>query len=232
MSEDLNFRNLFFHQLQSDTLARPPLPESPEDETTNEEGINVTDMILRTLRGIEDLERRREELIEESSRVQQELLDEARSSEPSFVQQVDNLLDRRTSRFSDPEAFTLGIQTFLHSGIQRKMAEKFPNVNNEQQTKLTFLYTHYDFVSQTIEEVVRKKQPHDKHEQAAKWVVNAYFSYVVEGTLPDVYEASTQDAVIPEFGTPQQWMDLCDSLQQLYKGKPDEYIRQMITLTS
>ena len=189
-------------------------------------------MILRTLTEIQELRIQREELMEQSSRVQQELLNEARSFQSTFVQQVDELLDRRNSRFSDPETFTFGIQTFLHSGIQQKVSEKFPGLNREQQAKITFLFTHYLFVAQTVGEVIRKKQPHDAYEQAAKWVVNAYFSYIVDGDMPDFYEASTQDAVTPDFGMPQQWMDLCDSLQQLYEGKPDEYIRHMLTLTS
>lgn len=117
--------------------------------------------------------------------------------------------------------------------LSRRLQEENSEVNEQDLPRLTFLFQHYEFFEKTLTEVIAKKQSRDEAEVAALRLAYSYMDYIIEGTLPDILiEKDDSGNNVLEFGTAQQWMDLCDSLLPLYEGKPDKYIRHMLALTS
>lgn len=152
------------------------------------------------------------------------------NSVPSIQQQLKELLDTQTEwEEATPGSFATHIQNHWDHTIREKIKELLPDSTSENQTRIAFLYQHYSFFKNTLTKVVQKNRSRQEAEIKAIWIINKYQNYVINDVLPSPEEFFLQQHM---FGTPQQWMDLCDSLQDLYEGEPSAYIQHMLALTS
>lgn len=133
--------------------------------------------------------------------------------------------------YDTPERFHEKVMTpFLHEKMTELKTKK--NLTDEQLSDLSFLYQHYPFFKQNITHLLRVKQQDAFCTDVTRWIIRGYAYYVIHNELPTSQRVQSQNHELPTFGTPQQWMDLCDSLRELYDGNPENYIQQMIALTS
>mgnify|MGYP001154086274 CR=1 FL=1 len=142
----------------------------------------------------------------------------------SFEDQLKELLLSKKSSFSDPEKFVCDVSMTFDHQVSKVLEEVFPRMVIEEILKLSFFFQHHPFFLNTIAEVIKKKQPYANHFDEANQILQSYQEYLINGYL----RFPPED---PPFGTIEQWMDLCDSLQDLYQGKPDAYIQHMLTFT-
>ena len=150
------------------------------------------------------------------------------ASEPAPTAQKEYKIELKTSSFSELENFMFDATHPFEMQVQGKIEEVFHHLERQQKRKIAFLFMHADFFLNTLELLIEKKQS-EGCVLKSDWVAESYRQYLIEGTLPDL---STMPFEQPLFGTAQQWMNLCDSLQDLYEGKPEAYIQQMIELTA
>lgn len=141
-----------------------------------------------------------------------------------FGDQLKELLLSKKSSFSDPKKFVCDVSMTFDYQVSQILKEVFPRMVIEERLKLSFFFQHHPFFLNTLAEVIMKKQPYTNHFDAANQIIRSYQEYLITGYL----RVPAED---PPFGTIEQWMDLCKSLQDLYEGKPDAYIQHMLTLT-
>lgn len=142
--------------------------------------------------------------------------------------QKEYTIDLKASTFSDLQNFMFDATHPFEMQVSGKIEEVFHQLDRQKKRKVAFLFMHADFFLSTLEVLIERKQSGCCIRQAF-WLAEAYRIYLIEGTLPDLSSVSFEQ---PLFGTAQQWMDLCGSLQDLYEGKPDNYIQHMFTLTA
>lgn len=128
-----------------------------------------------------------------------------------------------TSVYEEPQTFHSEIITPMRQDLETALKTE-KKVNNEQLYRLSFLYQHYDFFLHNISSLIRKKNGSSGCMERSHALLNAYQRYVIEGRNPETTE-------LPHFGTSQQWISYCEALQDMYEGRPENYVQAMIQLS-
>ena len=132
--------------------------------------------------------------------------------------------------YDTPEHFHEHVMIpFLHEKMTELKTKK--NLTDEQLSDISFVYQHYPFFKQNITHLLRIKQQDAFCTDVTRWIIRGYAYYVIHNELPTPQRVQSQNHELPTFGTPQQWMDLCDSLRELYEGRPEKYVQIMIQLS-
>lgn len=104
-----------------------------------------------------------------------------------------------------------------------------PDVLAANAHHLTFLYLHYDFLEPLVRHLIETREGPACCADKSQWLLNAYDTYLIDGTLPDM-TIGEKMFWKPHFGDAAQWMLFIESLEHLYYGNPTRYFVTMHTL--
>jgi len=90
--------------------------------------------------------------------------------------------------------------------------------------KPNFLYTNYSYMEHHISELCELREGSSCCVDKARFIIKMYLKYALTGEIPD-FNPSIEKWNEPNFGTYQEWIDLCDGLYKLYYGKPEDYFK-------
>lgn len=125
---------------------------------------------------------------------------------------------------SNPEHFDLFVGQQIYRTLDltaRKLHEK-PTTKNRY--KADFVYTQYDFLSSHIETLCDLKEGSTCRADKSRFIIEMFLNYSINGTIPD-FNPDAENYWIPKFGDYKMWMNYCDSLYELYRGRPENYIK-------
>lgn len=107
----------------------------------------------------------------------------------------------------------------LDTALEDLVLAAHPEVPAANAHYLTFLYLHYDFLERLVRHLIETKEGPACCADKSRWLLNAYDTYLVHGTMPDM---TIGEKVFwkPRFGDAAQWMLFIESLEHLYCGNP------------
>lgn len=131
----------------------------------------------------------------------------------------------RDERDMDPDTFaaliSYDIVEKLHNQLTRQF---FPQYT--QNRKLLFAVQRYRFLKCHIEDMIAEKSccPAD----VSRWLIKQYIAYLQDpAKLPDMTQTTPDGRACfwkPSFGTGEEWMAFCSSLEELYHGHSESFL--------
>lgn len=129
----------------------------------------------------------------------------------------------------DPSTFDSLINHELSEILDVCVLNLYPELEDNSFYRMSFLYQQYHFVELHLENFIEQNEGSPCSADKAKWILEQYRTYIISKEIP-TFKVEKKDWWKPKFGTGEQWMNLCDSLQGLYYGKPIKYLESIQSL--
>lgn len=113
----------------------------------------------------------------------------------------------------------------VNSAAELAVEELYPDAKNSHA--LAFLFIHYQFVANFIEKIIVRREGTPCSVDKSSWLIRSMAEYYINGIMPDMF---IPDGCFwkPHFGLAAEWMEYIDSLQHLYYGNPDRYLKALM----
>lgn len=143
-----------------------------------------------------------------------------------------DLIEKITSEeyLEDMKKFNVFINYNLDKILKMCVEALNPNVDSDKISKLYFLYKEYSYLERNLKAVIKPKEGSSCCTDKTRFLLRSYKEYITEGTLPDM-KVSKECYCKPNFGTGQEWMNLCEGLHYFYYGQPVKFLESLGELT-
>ena len=130
---------------------------------------------------------------------------------------------RRKFKDMDPEVFSTLITFDITEKLNQHLAYRFfPQY--AQNCGVMFIVEHYNFISRQLSSVVT--EGHNTSAccvDCARWLIKMYIKHLKDVTfIPDM-SIDEKCYWKPMFGSGEDWMSLCESIERLYWGQTDAF---------
>lgn len=117
----------------------------------------------------------------------------------------------------------------VDTALENLVLAAHPEVPTANAHHLTFLYLHYGFLEPLVRHLIKTKEGPACCGDKSHWLLNAYDTYLVHGTIPDM---TIGEKVFwkPHFGTADQWIALIEGIEHLHCGNPTPYLASLQAL--
>ena len=147
-----------------------------------------------------------------------------KESESLYGDKVNKLIDMHGEKLLDVEMFDILIGYEYDNIVELCIKRLYADKDIKQgMYKLIFLYKNYKFISYQLRELMIAKEGMACCADKTRWLVNRFKNYIVNSEVPDM-TIHKKCYWKPSFGTGEEWMNFCDSLIDLYYGKPQAYL--------
>jgi hypothetical protein len=128
--------------------------------------------------------------------------------------------------FSNPERFNGYLVYKLNNGLKEiaNTMHDAPLKGIKDTYKPDFIYLNYDFLEHNIRELCELREGSCCCADKSRSILQMYLKYSLTGEIPE-FNPDIENYWTPNFGTHQEWIDLCDALYHLYYGKTEQYFR-------
>ena len=94
----------------------------------------------------------------------------------------------------------------------------------KDKDKPNFIYLNYDFLEHNVQELCELREGSCCCADKSRSILGMYFQYSLSGEVP-AFNPEDEHYWTPNFGTYQEWINLCEGLYHLYYGKPEQYLK-------
>ncbi|WP_144537035.1 hypothetical protein [Bacillus thuringiensis] len=146
-----------------------------------------------------------------------------------YHHEIDEIISKYGAFLKDPSMFESFINYELDNILDVCVMNLYPELEDNSFYNISFLYKHYHFVELHLENFIEQNEGSPCSADKAKWILEQYRTFLISKEIP-TFKVEKKDWWKPKFGTGEQWMNLCDSLQGLYYGKPIKYLESIQAL--
>ncbi|MFE8095228.1 hypothetical protein [Bacillus toyonensis] len=146
-----------------------------------------------------------------------------------YHHEIDEIISKYGAFLKDPSMFESFINYELDNILDVCVMNLYPELEDNSFYDISFLYKHYHFVELHLENFIEQAEGPPCSADKAKWILEHYRAFVISKEIP-TFKVEKKDWWKPKFGTGEQWMNLCNSLQGLYYGKPIKYLEAIQSL--
>jgi len=133
----------------------------------------------------------------------------------------------------DAEDYSMYIAYPLSNVLEESIRAKYPNIQRDGIHRIEFLYKNYHFVESHLESFIIKKEGRACSADKSRYIIRAYEKYYADGTplkLPYSEEDEKNKCYWkPHFWDDKTWLELLESLVDIYYGSPLRYLQFMKT---
>ncbi|HDR7922569.1 hypothetical protein [Bacillus paranthracis] len=140
-----------------------------------------------------------------------------------YNQEIQTTILKYEKFLKDPSSFDSLINHELSEILEVCVLNLYPELEGNSFYRMSFLYQHYQFIELHLENFIEQAEGSPCSTDKAKWIIENYRAFIISEEIP-TFKVEKKDWWKPKFGTGEQWMNLCDSLQGLYYGKPIKYL--------
>lgn len=156
---------------------------------------------------------------------------EEKSNSQELIKDALEQLKASKIDLSNPEKFNLFLMYKLNNGVKEiaRTMHNSPVKEIKDTSKPNFIYLHYDFLEHNIRELCVLREGSACCADKSRSILKMYLEYSLTGEIPQ-FDSSVENYWAPNFGTYEEWINLCDGLYHLYYGKTEQYFKSYSTL--
>lgn len=150
------------------------------------------------------------------------MVSKSEDEEMNLLKDTISAMEENGFKLNNPEYFYYSFNFKLERSIRAII--KYFNTNKEvkDESKFNFIYRNYNFLKGHLEDLLVLRTGHSCSADKSRFIINMYVEYTITGLIPD-FDPEVEHYWIPTFGDYKDWMDFCDSLYELFYGKPNNY---------
>lgn len=112
----------------------------------------------------------------------------------------------------NPESFNLFVPFQIEKAMTAVLMEEFKTANKPRD--IAWLYQHYDFMNNKIAKYITIHTGGAACVDQSRYILKGYLEYLKTGKVFTL--GNRKDYWVPDFGTPQQWLDFCRAAVDSY----------------
>ena len=125
---------------------------------------------------------------------------------------------------SNLDYFSLFVKHEFSNMLDILLSNTYPNLPDKNIYKMAIIILEYKLFERNILNLIIKYEGTCCSVDKSRWLIRAYFKYLInnEKINMDIGEKCYWK---PKFGKSDQWIELMDSIIDLYYGKPNRFIK-------
>lgn len=146
-----------------------------------------------------------------------------------YHEKIQSFLSAHPTGSLTPEQFSVFVE-FEHSQYRDLLIQElFPEAKENWRYKAAI--SRWDDIYNIVGNMVEKKHGSIMFcKDVGRWIANQYLKYLLTKRLPDLSIDDENTYWKPDFGTAQQWMDLCEGIMLLRFGNPRSFVSAYLAI--